>query len=131
MLPGTYAYVTAGHVGKAILVEGQAGAVSVAPWQVLLGLGASLLAIGFIGQLAKKAVEEADEEAQEQERRKARGQAQVQSQVQAQAGEAAAGQLREGEVKLPREVGGQLRQQVKVKLPPEWGEGQQEECDSE
>ena len=64
MLPGTYAYVTTGHVGKAVLMENGGGdGLSVAPWQVVLGLGASLLAIGYIGQLAKRAVEEADAEA--------------------------------------------------------------------
>ncbi|GBF96563.1 hypothetical protein Rsub_09146 [Raphidocelis subcapitata] len=63
MLPGTYAYVAAGHVGKAIMIEGGEGSgLSVAPWQVVVGLTASLLAIGFIGQLAKRAVEEADSE---------------------------------------------------------------------
>ena len=67
MLPGTYAYVTAGHLGKSVLLEaGAAGAgagASVAPWQVALGAAASLLAIAFVGQLAKNAVEEADAEA--------------------------------------------------------------------
>lgn len=62
MMPGTYAYVTAGHLGKAILVEGGEGGLSVAPWQVMVGLGASLLAIGFIGQVAKRAIDEADAE---------------------------------------------------------------------
>ncbi|KAI8466564.1 MAG: snare associated Golgi protein-domain-containing protein [Monoraphidium minutum] len=65
MMPGTYAYVTAGHLGKAMLVEGGgAGAgLAVAPWQVGAGVGASVLAVAFIGQLAKRAVEEADAEA--------------------------------------------------------------------
>jgi hypothetical protein len=65
MLPGTYAYVAAGHVGKSVLIDtGEGGGgLSVAPWQVVVGIGASLLAIGFIGQLAKRAVEEADAEA--------------------------------------------------------------------
>lgn len=58
MLPGTCAYVTAGHVGKAVLLEG--GSMSVAPWQVATGLGASLLALAFIGQMARSAIEEAD-----------------------------------------------------------------------
>jgi uncharacterized membrane protein YdjX (TVP38/TMEM64 family) len=62
MLPGTYAYVTAGHFSKAVLVEGE-GSLSVEPWQIALGIGATALALGFIGQLAKKAVEEADQEA--------------------------------------------------------------------
>jgi uncharacterized membrane protein YdjX (TVP38/TMEM64 family) len=64
MLPGTYAYVTAGHVGKAVLLEGHGeAALGVAPWQVALGLTASLVAITVIGQLAKRAIEEADAEA--------------------------------------------------------------------
>ncbi|GBF88152.1 membrane protein [Raphidocelis subcapitata] len=65
ILPGTYAYVTAGHVGKAVLLEGGgAGALGVAPWQVGLGVGASLLAIAVIGQMARKAIEEADADAE-------------------------------------------------------------------
>lgn len=63
MLPGTYAYVTAGHVGAAVLTGGGEGALGLETWQVGLALGATVLALGFVGQLAKKAVEEADEEA--------------------------------------------------------------------
>jgi hypothetical protein len=63
MLPGTYAYVTAGHIGRAILIDGGEGGLSVAPWQVAVGVGASLLAIGFIGTLAKRAIDEADADA--------------------------------------------------------------------
>jgi len=62
MLPGTYAYVTAGHVGKAVLTKGE-GAISFDSWHVGLALGATLLALGFVGRLATKAVEEADAEA--------------------------------------------------------------------
>jgi hypothetical protein len=64
MLPGTYAYVTAGHLGRAVLMEGGESALSIAPWQVAVGVGASLLAIGFIGQIAKRAIDEADAEAE-------------------------------------------------------------------
>lgn len=68
MLPGTYAYVAAGHLGKAVMVDtGNAGALSVAPWQIALGAGATLGTIAFIGQLAKRAVEEADAEARAEE----------------------------------------------------------------
>jgi hypothetical protein len=74
ILPGTYAYVTAGHVSKAILLQGGSaaaagaaggggGGMSVAPWQLAVGVGASLVAIAFIGQIATKAIEEADREA--------------------------------------------------------------------
>ncbi|KAG2493096.1 hypothetical protein HYH03_008759 [Edaphochlamys debaryana] len=61
MLPGTYAYVTAGHLGKAALVEGE-GSLGVESWQVVLGLGVTLLAIGYVGRLAKTAIEEADQQ---------------------------------------------------------------------
>jgi len=70
MLPGTAAYVFAGHVGKAIMIDAPegaapgAGGLSVAPWQIALGLGFSVAALAFIGQLAKRAVEDADAEAQ-------------------------------------------------------------------
>jgi uncharacterized membrane protein YdjX (TVP38/TMEM64 family) len=63
MLPGTCAYVSAGHFGKAVLVEGAGEGLGVAPWQVALGATASLLAIGYVGQLAKRAIDEADAEA--------------------------------------------------------------------
>ncbi|GLC59612.1 hypothetical protein PLESTB_001506000 [Pleodorina starrii] len=59
MLPGTYAYVSAGHLGKAALMDGE-GSVGVESWQVALGLGVTLLAIGYVGQLAKNAIEEAE-----------------------------------------------------------------------
>lgn len=59
--------VCAGHVGKAVLSEGE-GSLGVETWQVALALGATAIALGFVGRLAKQAVEEADREAlQEQE----------------------------------------------------------------
>jgi len=61
MLPGTYAYVSAGHVGKAVLTEGE-GSLSPELWQVGLGLGVTVLALGFVGKLAKQALEEVEEE---------------------------------------------------------------------
>lgn len=60
MLPGTYIYVSAGHVGKAVLMEGEGPGLGFEPWQVALGLGVTLLAIGYVGQLAKKAIEEVE-----------------------------------------------------------------------
>lgn len=59
MLPGTYAYVSAGHLGKAALMDGE-GSVGVESWQVAMGLGVTLLAIGYIGRLAKNAIKEAE-----------------------------------------------------------------------
>ncbi|GIL85157.1 hypothetical protein Vretimale_10844 [Volvox reticuliferus] len=59
MLPGTYAYVSAGHLGKAALIDGE-GSVGVESWQVALGLGVTLLAIGYVGRLAKTAIEEVE-----------------------------------------------------------------------
>ncbi|KAG2448463.1 hypothetical protein HYH02_006355 [Chlamydomonas schloesseri] len=66
MLPGTYAYVTTGHLGKAALMEGE-GSLGVESWQVALGLGVTLLAIGYVGQLAKGALEEAEKESDVEE----------------------------------------------------------------
>jgi hypothetical protein len=83
MLPGTFAYVTTGHAGKSVLLEGGGGdALSVAPWQVGLGITATVVALGFIGQLAKKAVEEADAEVREQEEARTLQQQQEQQQGQ-------------------------------------------------
>eukprot|EP00882_Tetradesmus_deserticola_P002585 GHRQ01002750.1.p1 GENE.GHRQ01002750.1~~GHRQ01002750.1.p1 ORF type:complete len:381 (+),score=131.23 GHRQ01002750.1:226-1368(+) len=80
MLPGTYAYVAAGHVGKAVLSEGEGG-LGVENWQVGLALGATAIALGFVGRLAKQAVEEADKEAlQEQQAEAAAKQAAQQQQ---------------------------------------------------
>lgn len=62
-LPGTYAYVSAGHVGKAVL-DGGEGSFSVETWQVALGLGVTVLALGFVGQLAKQAIKEMDQDEQ-------------------------------------------------------------------
>lgn len=67
---GTYAYVTAGHVGKAVLTEGE-GSLSVESWQVGLALGATVLALGFVGRLAKQAVQEADQEVLQEQQHKA------------------------------------------------------------
>lgn len=87
MLPGTWAYVGTGHVGKAVLLEGT-GSLNMDLWQVRpilsrrndqpkidicspilalllqvgIGIGATLLALGFVGQLAKKAIEDIDAE---------------------------------------------------------------------
>ena len=71
MLPGTYAYVSAGYVGRAVLLDaaggGAAGGAASAAagagtpsWLLGVGVGASILAVGFIGQLAKRAIDEAD-----------------------------------------------------------------------
>lgn len=61
---GTYAYVTAGHVGKAVLTAGEGGGgLNMDTWHVGLALGATVLALGFVGRLAQQAVEEADREA--------------------------------------------------------------------
>ncbi|KAL6750041.1 snare associated Golgi protein-domain-containing protein [Haematococcus lacustris] len=61
MLPGTWAYVQAGYVGRAVFMEGE-GALVINPWQVGLGLAATVLALGFVGQLAKKAIDEVEQE---------------------------------------------------------------------
>jgi hypothetical protein len=58
-------YVHAGYIGRAVFMEGE-GSLPINAWQVGLGLGATLLALGFVGQLAKKAVEEVDKEEQQQ-----------------------------------------------------------------
>mmetsp|Transcript_7113 Transcript_7113/g.12223 ORF Transcript_7113/g.12223 Transcript_7113/m.12223 type:complete len:385 (-) Transcript_7113:847-2001(-) len=57
MLPGTYAYVHAGAVGRAFM-EGNTGEFSVETWQVGVGLAATVLALAFVGRLAQAAIEE-------------------------------------------------------------------------
>lgn len=61
MLPGTYAYVTAGHLGKAVLMHGE-GSLGVESWQVALGAASTLLALAFVGRLAKKAIDSVDQQ---------------------------------------------------------------------
>ncbi len=59
------AYVSdtqAGNYGREYLDGGEAG-LGVAWWQIALGAGATALALGYIGQVAKKALDEAEGEA--------------------------------------------------------------------
>ncbi|GAX79812.1 hypothetical protein CEUSTIGMA_g7252.t1 [Chlamydomonas eustigma] len=60
MLPGTYAFVGTGHVGKAVLEGGKS--LSMDSYQVGLGLLGTAVALAFIGRLAKQALEEVDAE---------------------------------------------------------------------
>lgn len=64
MLPGTFAYVAAGMYGKGLLTGeggegGGGGAVmGLETWQIGLALGLTVAALGYIGNLAKKAIED-------------------------------------------------------------------------
>lgn len=62
MLPGTFAFVSAGHAGKAVLTGAEGGTLGLEVWQIVLGLSATAGALGFVGSLAKKAIDEADKE---------------------------------------------------------------------
>lgn len=64
MFPGTVAYVSAGHVGKAAFLEGES--LPLEWWQIALAFGISAVAVGYIGSLAKSALKELDEEEQGQ-----------------------------------------------------------------
>jgi uncharacterized membrane protein YdjX (TVP38/TMEM64 family) len=71
MLPGTLAYVAAGTYGRDFFLggaEGMAGsgAGGVEPWQVAVGLSVTLLAVGYVGRLAKKALTEVELESEEE-----------------------------------------------------------------
>jgi uncharacterized membrane protein YdjX (TVP38/TMEM64 family) len=61
MLPGTIAYVIAGDYGRTLL-DGEGEFAGVAGWQVALGLGVTVLALGYIGKVAKKALDDAEAE---------------------------------------------------------------------
>ena len=54
--------VVAGSYGRALLDTGEAGGFGVEPWQVALGATVTLLALGYVGNVAKKALDEADED---------------------------------------------------------------------
>lgn len=59
MLPGTIAYVYAGNYGRALIdTDGEMGGVK--GWQVALGLGITVLAVGYIGKVAKKALDDVE-----------------------------------------------------------------------
>lgn len=60
MLPGTIAYVAAGHYGREVLVGGPEGAAGAAiePWQLALGAGLSLASMAYVGRLATQALQE-------------------------------------------------------------------------
>lgn len=53
-LPGTFAYVNAGKYGREILEGGAQGGMHM--WQVGLGLGATVLAMWYIGRMANDAM---------------------------------------------------------------------------
>lgn len=57
MLPGTIAYVAAGHYGREVLVGGE-GAAAVEPWQLALGATLSLASLAYVGRLATQALQE-------------------------------------------------------------------------
>lgn len=62
MFPGTVAYVSVGHVGKAAFLEGES--LPLEWWQIALAFAISAFAIGYIGRLAQAALMELDEEEQ-------------------------------------------------------------------
>lgn len=51
-----------GSYGRALLDSGEAGGIGVETWQVALGAAVTLLALGYVGRVAKKALDEADED---------------------------------------------------------------------
>ena len=51
----------AGDYGRELLDAGEGG-IPVSRWQVGLGIGVTLLILGYIGKLAKKALDDAEEE---------------------------------------------------------------------
>ena len=57
---GTAAYVAAGTYGKQLLEGGGGGVEGVAWWQVALAVGASGVAVLYIGSLAKAALADVD-----------------------------------------------------------------------
>ena len=61
MLPGTIAYVYAGNYGRALIdTDGTGDMGGVKGWQVALGLGITVLAVGYIGKLAQKALSDVE-----------------------------------------------------------------------
>lgn len=59
MLPGTWAYISAGSVGREV-VEGSSGGPP--PWEILAGLAVTVVVLLITGNLAKTALKEVEEE---------------------------------------------------------------------
>lgn len=70
MLPGTYAYVSAGVAGRAVVMEGGEGSLDLQPVQIALALGTTIVALAFVGQTAKNAIEEMERAEDERQRQK-------------------------------------------------------------
>lgn len=60
MLPGTVAYVSAGHVSKKAFVGGEEG-MPFEIWQIALGVAVSVAVLLYIGNLARDALKEIDD----------------------------------------------------------------------
>ena len=62
MLPGTIAYVAAGHYGREVLAGGAEGGAApgaaIEPWQLALGATLSLASMAYVGRLATQALQE-------------------------------------------------------------------------
>lgn len=54
-------YVSAGVAGRAVL-EGSGGMEGLEPWQMALGLATTVVALGFVGHMAKGAIAEMEQE---------------------------------------------------------------------
>eukprot|EP01025_Chloroclados_australasicus_P062639 TRINITY_DN8227_c0_g4_i1.p1 TRINITY_DN8227_c0_g4~~TRINITY_DN8227_c0_g4_i1.p1 ORF type:complete len:350 (+),score=51.02 TRINITY_DN8227_c0_g4_i1:104-1153(+) len=66
MLPGTIAYVFAGSASRDVFLEGQSG-TGLAWWQIALGVGTTILALLYVGRIAKNALEKYEQEDSEDE----------------------------------------------------------------
>lgn len=58
MLPGTFAYVTAGTYGKQLLTGEGLAAAGVEWWQIGVGVGFTVIALWYVGKLATDALQE-------------------------------------------------------------------------
>lgn len=63
MLPGTLAYVAAGTYGRDVFLGAANGGHGplLQPWQIVLGIGASGLAVWYVGRVATKALAELED----------------------------------------------------------------------
>ena len=60
MIPGTFAYVSAGSVGRSLMESGGAGPGQI--WQAAAGLGVAIVSGTYVARVASKALEEAEAE---------------------------------------------------------------------
>jgi len=59
MLPGTWAYISAGDVGRQVVDGSSTG---LPPWEIVAGFAVTVAVLLFTGNIARKALKEIEQE---------------------------------------------------------------------